>query len=50
MARGGEEKRVKEREEEVRFLNARLRLQDAALRGMHQEKPEANLNSRSSMK
>ena len=50
LARGGEEKKVKEREEEVRFLNAGLRLQDAALRGMYQEKPEANLSPRLSMK
>lgn len=35
LARGGEEKRVKEKEEEVRFLNAGSRLQDAALRGTH---------------
>lgn len=50
LARGREDKRVKEREEEVRFLNAGSRLQDAALRGMYQEKPEAHLSPRSSMK
>ena len=50
LARGEEEKRVKEKEEEVRFLNAGSRLQDAALRGTYQEKPEANRSPRSSMK